>query len=75
MALAEQTTDTDLATRFKPLAETLSSSEEKIMAEIDATQGKPAEIGGYYFPDEELAGAAMRPSETFNRVLASIQAA
>ena len=44
------------------------------MAEINATQGKPAEIGGYYFPDDELASAAMRPSETFNRVLASIQA-
>ena len=73
LALSEQTSDTDLAARFKPLAETLSSSEAKIMAEIDATQGKPAEIGGYYFPDDELAGAAMRPSETFNLTLASIQ--
>ena len=60
LALSGQTTDADLATRFKPLAETLSSSGAKIMAEIDATQGKPAEIGGYYFPDEELASAAMR---------------
>jgi isocitrate dehydrogenase len=74
LALSEQTTDTDLATRFKPLAETLSANEANIIAEIDATQGKPAEIGGYYFPDDELANAAMRPSETFNRALASIQA-
>lgn len=71
-ALAAQTTDAGLRNKFKPLAESLASNERKILAEIDATQGKPADLGGYYHPDDAKAGAAMRPSATFNDLLDSV---
>ena len=54
------------------MAETLAANEEKIVGELNAVQGKPADIGGYYRPDEELATKSMRPSETFNAVLAAL---
>jgi isocitrate dehydrogenase len=69
--LANQTEDADLAAAFKPLAETLSANEEKIVEELIAVQGSPADIGGYYFPDDEKADAVMRPSATLNEALAS----
>ena len=68
-ALAEQDDDTDLAGRFKPLAEKLAEDEDKIVEELNAVQGEPADIGGYYRPDLEKATAAMRPSQTFNDAL------
>jgi len=68
--LAEQTGDTDLAARFTPLAERLAASEEAIVAELNAVQGSPVDIGGYYLPDEEKVAAAMRPSATFSEALA-----
>ncbi|KRB78155.1 isocitrate dehydrogenase [Nocardioides sp. Root190] len=69
--LAKQTEDADLATAFTRLAETLRSNEDKIAGELIAAQGKPADIGGYYRPDAELTSAVMRPSVTFNEVLAA----
>ena len=68
--LAKQTDDSTLAETFKPLAEKLRAEEEKIVEELNSVQGKPAEIGGYYKPDDELAAKVMRPSETFNQALA-----
>ncbi len=68
-ALANQNEDTELATRFAPLAEAMSQNESAINEELIGAQGSPAEIGGYYIPDDELAGKAMRPSETLNRIL------
>ena len=73
-ALAEQTDDAALATRFKPLAETLTRNEDRIVQELAAVQGKPADIGGYYKVDPILAEAVMRPSQAFNDALASLQA-
>jgi isocitrate dehydrogenase len=70
--LAAQTEDADLAAAFKPLAETLASSEEQIVEELLAVQGSPADIGGYYRPDPEKATAVMRPSKTLNEALASL---
>jgi isocitrate dehydrogenase len=70
--LAQQTDDTDLAAAFKGLAETLATSEETIAAELLAVQGSPADIGGYYRPDDAKASAVMRPSATFNEALASL---
>jgi isocitrate dehydrogenase len=67
--LAEQTTDEKLAERFKPLAETLSENEEKIVAELNDVQGSQVDIGGYYHPDPEKIAAAMRPSKTLNEAL------
>ncbi|BBX83969.1 NADP-dependent isocitrate dehydrogenase [Mycolicibacterium aubagnense] len=72
-ALAEQTEDKALADHFAPLAKTLAANEEKIVAELAAAQGSPADIGGYYAPDPEKTAAVMRPSATFNAALASAQ--
>ncbi|MCP5321008.1 MAG: NADP-dependent isocitrate dehydrogenase [Pseudomonadales bacterium] len=73
-ALAEQTDDAALATRFKPLAETLTRNEDRIVQELAAVQGKAADIGGYYKVDPVRVEAVMRPSQTFNDALASLQA-
>jgi len=54
------------------LAEKLTSAERQIVAELIAVQGKPADIGGYYQPDNTKASAALRPSETFNAALATL---
>ncbi|MYS49408.1 NADP-dependent isocitrate dehydrogenase, partial [Streptomyces sp. SID6013] len=70
--LAGQTDDADLAKAFAPLAETLTANEQKIVEELNAVQGKPAEIGGYYQPDPAKAAKVMRPSATWNEALASL---
>ncbi len=72
-ALAGQSDDAALKERFSALAKELSDNEEKIVAELNAAQGAPVDIGGYYLPDDELAVKAMRPSATFNRLLASVE--
>ncbi len=72
-ALAEQTEDKALADHFAPLAKTLAANEEKIVAELAAAQGSPADIGGYYAPDPKKTEAVMRPSATFNAALAAAQ--
>ena len=68
-ALAEQQQEPELQSRFKQLAESLTESESKIIAELNDAQGSPVEIGGYYQPDRAMIEQAMRPSETFNEVL------
>ncbi|PZH09910.1 NADP-dependent isocitrate dehydrogenase [Streptomyces sp. NTH33] len=68
--LARQTDDADLAKAFAPLAETLAANEQRIVDELIAVQGKPAEIGGYYQPDAAKAAEVMRPSATWNEALA-----
>lgn len=70
--LATQSDDGELAATFKPLAEALAASEQAIVEELLAVQGKPADIGGYYRPDEAKVNAVMRPSKTFNEALASL---
>jgi len=67
--LAKQAKDAELAALFAPLAKSLAENEEKINTELIAAQGRPQDIGGYYFPNDELAEKAMRPSETFNEAL------
>ena len=71
-AMATQTEDADLAAKFKPLAEALSSSETKIVDELNAVQGGAVDIGGYYSTEEEMVAKAMRPSDTFNTALAGL---
>ena len=68
-ALARQTEDRDLQARFAPLAKTLAANEQKILAELNAVQGKAVDIGGYYFADPGKTEAVMRPSATFNAAL------
>ncbi|WP_109832335.1 NADP-dependent isocitrate dehydrogenase [Reichenbachiella versicolor] len=70
--LAGQDKDADLKTAFGSLAEKLTAQEAKINEELIAAQGTPQEIGGYYQPDFEKASKAMRPSETLNAALASL---
>ncbi|GAA4734574.1 NADP-dependent isocitrate dehydrogenase [Nocardioides endophyticus] len=70
--LAGQTEDADLAAAFKPLAERLAADETAIVDELIAVQGSPADIGGYYRPDDAKADAVMRPSVTLNAALASL---
>ncbi len=50
----------------------LTANEAAIVEELNAAQGKAMDIDGYYFADEQLASAAMRPSETFNQDLGSL---
>ncbi|MCG9579652.1 NADP-dependent isocitrate dehydrogenase [Vibrio tubiashii] len=68
-ALAAQTTDADLAAEFAPIAEALSSNEEKIVAELNGAQGVAGELGGYYAPEFDKAAPLMRPSATLNGVI------
>jgi isocitrate dehydrogenase len=68
-ALAEQDDDAELAAVFEPLAERLTGDEEAILAELGEVQGRPVDLGGYYFADRDKASAVMRPSATFNAAL------
>jgi isocitrate dehydrogenase len=70
--LAKQEDDAELASAFSDLAATLSEQEQTITDELIGVQGEPADIGGYYRPDDEKASAVMRPSKTFNDALASL---
>ncbi len=71
-ALAQQSTDAELRTLFAKVAEKLTSNESNIMDEMNAAQGSPVDLGGYYHPDPALASSAMRPSATFNAIIDSI---
>ncbi|MEO9534117.1 MAG: NADP-dependent isocitrate dehydrogenase [Crocinitomicaceae bacterium] len=71
-ALANQTTDAELAAQFKPIASALAENEAKIVEELNSAQGSPVNIGGYYEPSEDVLSKEMRPSATFNEILATI---
>jgi isocitrate dehydrogenase len=71
--LAAQTDDKELQAKFASLAETLADNEKKIVAELAAVQGKPADIGGYYMPEMQRMSAVMRPSPTYNAALESFK--
>ena len=68
-ALAEQTTDAELAQEFASVAAKLSESEEAIVGELNSAQGVKGELGGYYLFDDALTSALMRPSATLNAVI------
>ena len=71
-ALAAQSKDAELKQLFTPVAEKLTAGEKQIVAEMIAVQGKPADIGGYYQPDNAKASAALRPSKTLNDILSAV---
>ena len=71
-ALAEQNEDPALASTFAGIYQQMSANESQINDELIAAQGDQVDIGGYYMPDDELASAAMRPSQTLNGILASL---
>ncbi|RUM70610.1 MAG: NADP-dependent isocitrate dehydrogenase [Sulfurovum sp.] len=62
----------DLSAKFAPIAQALKENEDKIINELLAVEGKPADIGGYYHPDDAKAEAAMRPSATLNEIIDNI---
>ncbi|WP_064117795.1 NADP-dependent isocitrate dehydrogenase [Pseudomonas fluorescens] len=71
-ALAAQTEDAALQAQFATLAKTLTENEATIVAELNAVQGKPVDIGGYYHANAELISKAMRPSATLNAAIAAL---
>ena len=68
-ALAAQDQDADLKAQFAPIAEALSSSEDKIVGELNGVQGSPADTGGYYHAPQAKVDAVMRPSATLNGII------
>ncbi|OZY46474.1 NADP-dependent isocitrate dehydrogenase [Pseudomonas lundensis] len=71
-ALAAQTEDKDLQAQFAPVANAMAENEATIVAELNAVQGKPVDIGGYYHADADKVSNVMRPSATLNAIIASV---
>lgn len=71
-ALAAQKKDEAMGQRFQKVADDLVNAESAIIAELEEAEGSAMDIGGYYLPDQILAEKAMRPSESFNRIIANI---
>eukprot|EP00999_Lentomonas_sp_LEN2_P001980 NODE_314_length_1651_cov_110.944882_g282_i0.p1 GENE.NODE_314_length_1651_cov_110.944882_g282_i0~~NODE_314_length_1651_cov_110.944882_g282_i0.p1 ORF type:complete len:521 (+),score=75.85 NODE_314_length_1651_cov_110.944882_g282_i0:138-1565(+) len=71
-ALAEQSKDAEIQARFADVAKQLKEKEEQINSELLAAQGQPVDLGGYYLPDAQKAGSAMRPSATLNAIIDAI---
>jgi len=71
-ALANQDQDAALSERFAKVAAVLEENETKIIAELEAAQGSPVDVEGYYKPNPKLAEKAMRPSTTFNEIIGAI---
>lgn len=67
--LANQNKDKDLKEEFEEIAKQLAENEANIISELTYIQGKPADIGGYYEPNEELINQVMRPSKTLNSII------
>ncbi|KAF0139837.1 MAG: isocitrate dehydrogenase [Stygiobacter sp.] len=68
-ALAEQNKDLAMKERFSKIAKAIQENENQIVSELIAVQGKPADVGGYYKPVDEMADAVMRPSKTLNKII------
>lgn len=71
-ALANQKKSHEIAGIFAPVAQAMLENEAKINDELISAQGKPQDIGGYYYPNTEKTDDAMRPSETLNKIIDSI---
>ncbi len=71
-ALSKQNEDADLKSNFENIYKELKDKETIILKEIAAAEGKATDIGGYYYPDNEKAVKAMRPSITFNKIIDNI---
>ncbi|CAM1362439.1 NADP-dependent isocitrate dehydrogenase [Tenacibaculum xiamenense] len=74
-ALATQDLDNELRSQFEGIAKSLAESEATIVEELNSVQGVSANIGGYYEPNDKLADAIMRPSNTFNSIIDNINVA
>jgi len=70
--LAAQNDDPELKAKFTPVAKELEANIDKILEEFKSIKGKPVDIGGYYHPNPDKVKAGMRPSATFNKILATL---
>ncbi len=71
-SLANQTSDSEIAAKFAPVAKAMQENEAKINEELIGAQGKSQDVGGYYQLSSEKTYAAMRPSETLNAIVDGI---
>ena len=71
-ALAQQDKDTELKRIFEKIDAAIKEKEQHILNELLDAQGSSQEIGGYYIPADNLVSKAMRPSATFNEILAML---
>jgi isocitrate dehydrogenase len=71
-ALAEQNKDAEMKSKFVKVAAELKENEAKMVEELIVVQGKPADLGGYFMPDEDKTEKVMRPSATLNAIIDSI---
>ena len=67
--LAKQDKDAALKATFSKIANDLKLNENKIVTELNESQGNVNNIAGYYLPNEDLANSAMRPNKTLNSIL------
>ena len=70
--LARQSDDMELQIIFGSVSSSLINNEEKIIDELNSTQGSKEDIKGYYLPDTETTFSAMRPSETLNNIIETL---
>ena len=70
--LAKQNDDSELKAQFTQIASDLESNKDKIVSELNDAQGPAVNIGGYFQPNDDAAFKAMRPSTTFNDILAKL---
>ena len=71
-ALSNQSEDSELKEKFTTVANELTSKEDQINQELISVQGRHANIGGYYLPEDVKADEAMRPSQAFNTIIDQI---
>jgi len=71
-ALAAQNDDAQLKETFGPIARSMTEQESTIIEDLTKVQGKAVDMGGYYLPDDAEMLGIMRPSETFNEILATL---
>ncbi|WP_243371201.1 NADP-dependent isocitrate dehydrogenase [Geotalea sp. SG265] len=71
-ALAGQSKDAELQTKFAKVAKQLQENEAKINEELLGAQGKPVDMGGYYHANFDKTSKAMRPSATLNAIIDAI---
>ncbi len=72
-ALAAQDEEPGLRGTFEKVSASLAESEGRIVHELNAAQGRPVDIWGYYHPNRHRTGDAMRPSATLNRIIDGIR--
>ena len=71
--LAQQQTDTALASMFAEIHKELKGHEKTIVSELIEVQGQKQDITEYYFMEKSVLDVAMRPSSTFNSILDKIE--